>query len=693
MADLDTTSDVTPVAPEVRTWLDAIVKAKRREKDWRRDGRDALKIYDSQKREVTPFNILYSNTETLLPALYNAQPRPVVQRRFKDEDPVGKMSADAGKRVLEYSVDTNSEEYAPFDEVMVDAVLDGLVPGRGAVRVKYDAKINSVPAQQEGGQPTEVLEWELVCYQSTKWDRLIIGFAHKWKDVPWIAYEHDVTKEEATKLFGAEKAEKLQYSVPDKDKEDGEDKDSSGQDDESDQKVARVYEVWDRVGGKRIIFVSPQFVEGFLKVDADPLDLTGFYPTPEPLRFLRKANDQMPTTLYTLYENQAKELNRITVRINKIVEALKVRGAYDSQLGADIANILAADDNKLIPADNVAALQQTQGLEKAIWLMPLEKLVLVLQQLIVARQQCKQVIYEITGISDILRGQSVASETATAQQIKNQWGTLRLKRLQREVQRYARDLLRITLEIAAKKFSERTWAAMTGLPFPTTEQKVQLQQQMMIAQQQPQGSVNPQAMVAMAQAMRQPGWGDILKVLRDDTQRQYRIDIETNSTVDVEATEDQKIMSEVLTAMSQFIQGVSPLVISGTMPFQVAQSMLLAIVRRYRFGPEIEDHIKAMQPPKPPDDGKKQAAAMKMKQDQENHDHDMKMKQADFNQNQVRMAQEAELAREEHQFKMAEMRRKAQLAELQGRVKIAVLQAQAAAASAKASKGGDHAAA
>ena len=37
---------------------------------------------------------------------------------------------------------------------------------------------------------------------------------------------------------------------------------------------------------------------------------------------------------------------------------------------------------------------------------------------LVARQECKQVIYEVTGLSDIIRGASNAQETATAQTIK-----------------------------------------------------------------------------------------------------------------------------------------------------------------------------------------------------------------------------------------------------------------------------------
>ena len=51
----------------VEEWLEEINSSKKREKNWRKEGRDILKIYDNT--ENTAFNILYSNTETLSPAL------------------------------------------------------------------------------------------------------------------------------------------------------------------------------------------------------------------------------------------------------------------------------------------------------------------------------------------------------------------------------------------------------------------------------------------------------------------------------------------------------------------------------------------------------------------------------------------------------------------------------------------------
>lgn len=670
------------VDAQVKFWLGEISAARKREKTWREDGRRVLKIYNGKKKEQIPFNILYSNTETLLPALYNAQPRPVVQRRFKDADPLGKVTSQAGQRVLEFLVDTNSEEYDDFDSVISDAVLDGLLPGRGATRVKYDADI-------VGESPNRSLRYETACFESVKWDRWTHGFARKWHEVPWVAFEHDIDLAEAEKLFGKAVAAKMVFAEEGrKDDKDEEDTRSDDEQTDEDRKVCKVWEIWHK-RKKQVLYVSPNYDAGYLKVEDDPLGLTGFYPMPKPLRFLRKANDLDVTPIYNLYENQAKELNRLTIRINRIAEALKVRGAYDGQLGDELDQVLKADDNTLVAAQNVAALENG-GLEKAIWLMPLDKLIAVLTELYQARNNCKQVIYEITGIADILRGSTVASETATAQQIKAQWGSLRLKRMQREVARYARDVLRITLEVA-KRFNEDTFAKMTGLPFARAPEVQAAQGQIAAARsqivmqgQQPTPQLLQTAVPEAFATLQKPAWAQVLQLLRDNTLRGFRIDIETNSTVDVEATEDQKLMGEVLTAVSQFIQGVAPLVTNGSMPFQVAQSMLLAIVRRYRFGSEIEDYIKQMQPPQDPNAAKAQAdqqkAAFELKKAQDEHGMKMQAEQSKVAGQKELMAAKMQVEREKLDLEREKLRLEREMLVLEHQAHVAKLQADVAAA-------------
>ncbi|MDQ5904976.1 MAG: hypothetical protein QG672_2570, partial [Pseudomonadota bacterium] len=457
-----------------------------------------------------------------------------------------------------------------------------------------------------------------------------------------------------------------------------------------------------------VLFLSENYSDGFLKRVKDPLGVTGFFPVPKPLALVEKANDLTPTALYALYKKQAEELNTLSQRIIRIVRAIKARGIYDGELGDDIRRLMEADDNELIPADKNSSLAAEKGLQNAIWFMPIVELVTVLRELMQSREACKAVIWEIMGIADIMRGASVASETLGAQQIKQAWGSLRLKRMQKEVQRYCRDTLRIMLEIAVNKFSEDTWAKMTGLPYLTEQQGMavdaQLQAiQMQMAMRPPQ--VDPQTGQplppdpAMQQQMRQlqaedgkPRWAQVLGMLRDDMQRAYRIDIETNSTVEPEAADDQKNISDVMNALGQFLAGVNPLIEQGIMPFEAAQTMLLAIVRRYRFGTEFEDQIKQMKPPQPKDDGTQQKMAM----EKQKHDADMQAQQVDQQAKQAELAQkgqldaqkmqmemakmkmEFEFAQQEHQFKMAELSAKTQMSQLVNDSKIKVAMATAA---------------
>lgn len=123
-------------AASIRYWLAELSASRKREKDWRTTGQKVLDIYDGTKADQTPFNILFSNTETLLPTLFSQTPRPVVQRRFKDDDPLGRAAAMAGQRMLEFLLDTNIDGYETFPEAMKQAVMGGILPGRGITSVK-----------------------------------------------------------------------------------------------------------------------------------------------------------------------------------------------------------------------------------------------------------------------------------------------------------------------------------------------------------------------------------------------------------------------------------------------------------------------------------------------------------------------------------------------------------------------------
>lgn len=668
----------------VASWVKELALSVSREKDFRKVGKEVVAIYECEGRsqKENQFNILYSNTETLAPALYNSTPRPICERRFKDEDELGKVSAQACQRVLEFLIDPGRSEYTPFDTLMESAVLEALLPGRGVTWFKYE------PTWKDDSQ-SEVVS-ETVCGEAVPWDRFRHGYGKTWAQVPWCAWEMLLTKEEVEEKWGEAIANELEYPEV-QEIADDETSSGAGLSDNSTKgaKLAQVFQIWDKAT-KEVLFIAPCYVKAPLQKLPDPLKLQGFFPCPTPMKFMAKVSSLTPVSLYKTYMDQAKELNRVTMRINKLVEACKVRGLYDSTIDG-LKDVLTSADNVLTPVDNVAALVANgMTLDKSVWLVPIEKIITVLQQLYLAREQIKKTIYEITGIADIMRGSSQASETLGAQEIKNQWGTLRLKRSQKVVMNYVRESLRIMAEIAVSKFSPETLSAMTGLPWPTGSQKANYQTQaaLLTAQGQP----VPEEVQAVLAA---PSWDDILGLLRNDITRSYRIDIETNSTVDAEATEDKQNITDLVNAMAQFMNGIAPLIESGSMPFEVAKQMLLTIVRRYRFGPEMEDSLKAMTAPQPKADPKaaseqlkaqglqqkaqldQQAAQQKLQQDQQKFEGDKAKFQAEMAGKQQERAEELQQARdlaqlelqvkhEELEFKRREMAMKADQMERDG---------------------------
>ena len=581
-------------------WLGRIERAeKRAEFEWRKDARLALRIYHAERSGLAndqnrePFNILFSNTEVLAPALFNSSPRPDISVRRAKKDPVVQLGSQALHQYLDFLIDCNDARYESFVEVISQTVLSALVPGLGQVRVREPLV--------EGGH---------LSVESVPFDRFNWGWARRWQDVPWVAFGHDLTYADFKKRYPS-------HAKDLKDEEEGEYVPKAHGDGQSDSKLpgqpgVLVWEIWNKAD-KKVYEVCDAVSESVLGTKPWPLSFSSSFPCPKPLWLVEKVSTLVPTPLYSYYRNQAEELNNITRRLNRIIRAIKVRGVYNAQIG-EIARVLEEeDDNALIPARSAQLAAETGGLDKHIWLMPLEMLMKVAKELYAARESIKLVIYEIMGIADILRGSSSPSETATAQNIKDRWGTLRLKKSQRLVQYFVRDIFRLLAEAAPQVVPVEGWKSATNLDLPMRADLQMLQMQM--AQAQALGQpIDPQ-MQAQASA---PTWEDVLELLQNSTERTYQIDVESNSTVDIEATEDKAAIAEFMNAMGQFIAGIGPMVENGTMPFEAAKGMMIEIMRRYRFSKQVEEHLNAMTQPQrqSPEDLAKAQEEMKKAQEQ-----------------------------------------------------------------------------
>lgn len=594
-----------------RRWKTELKLADQREQKWREKAKAVIKLYTPEDPGANSYNILWPNTETLRQAVYNSLPQPDVRRRYQDDDPLGKAVGQTLTRALEFSQDVDD-----FDDTIKLDVLDVLLPGRAVSRVRYVPDIASsddaggdmepsVPGSEDPqeSESYEEIKWESVPCEHVQWDDFrILCAAKKWKDVTAIAFKHTMSREDCIEKFGNEVGNRVPL-------EDPEDKDACHEDIKETFKRADIWEIWDKEE-KQVIFLQREMDEP-CKITDDPLGLSGFFPIPRPLYAIESATTLVPACLYTQYEQQARELNRISARINRLIEGLKNRGVYDSTL-TEIGELMKAGDNELIPAQNVTALLDRGGLDKAIWMMPIAESAQILLALYQQREQTKTVIYDLCGIADIMRSASDPRETFGAQKIKTQWGTQRLQRMQIEVQRYIRDIIRLKAEIIAEKFQIETLAKMTLLPFP---RQAEVEQQYQLAMFQWQQASQQAAQSGQPPPPQPPvpnviTWEAVKEAMSDDATRTYRVDIETDSTLSASQDADMENIEKLLRGLSSIAQGFGVAVERGAMPIEAVREIMLAVVRRAKMGTAVEDAIEKMQAPKPPTDpnaGKVQA--------------------------------------------------------------------------------------
>ena len=555
-----------------RRWSTDLELAKKTDKDFLAAGRKIVKRYRDERGlsdSARKYNILWSNVQTLAPAVYSKRPKAEVSRRFKDADPVGRCASEVLERALQFEID----HYSDFDSALRNTVLDRLLPGRGVVWIRFE------PAQDEG-QDAQITDdadaksmgaYECSPVDYVFWEDFRTSPARTWEEVSWVARLVYMSRDEGMKRFGD-----IFKDVPLSHEPIGIDemKSNGASADQLDRmKKAKVWEIWDK--SEKVVYWHAEGAQEILDVRPDPLELEGFFPCPKPLYASLTTDTLIPVADFRQYQDQAKEMDEITERISLLVRAVKVVGVYDSSQQGVQRMLDEGVDNQLIPVSTWAMFAEKGGLKGTVDFLPVDAVLQALAALYQARDQSKQVIYEITGLSDIIRGASVASETATAQQIKSQFASLRLKHIQMDVARMASDILRMKAQIMCSMYRPEVLVKMSSME--TSKDAALL----------------PQA----------------IELLRNDVVRSFRISVASDSMVELDEAQEKADRLEFLTAAGGFIREA---VQAPTELAPLLGEMLMFGVRSFKAGQGMEASLeqfisasaeKAKEPkPEPPPD-------------------------------------------------------------------------------------------
>ncbi|MGE3875496.1 MAG: hypothetical protein AB7F74_21290 [Parvibaculaceae bacterium] len=589
MADYETDDGEDGGLPADRSsgyWLDCISDAQKFFAFWNEKADSIDRLYaDLKKMAATnvdrEYKMFWANIEVLKPAIYSRPPAPVVVPRWKDQKELPRKASE----LLERTLILNFEEI-DLDAVMLQVRDDLATVGRGTAWVRLE--------RADGGDRNVIDHLDRADFLHEP--------ARQWAEVGWVAKRAWLARNQVRERFGDEAAEAVKLRKPG---------DSKGEPQVSDYKgerKAEIWEIWSKTRGL-VVWVSPG-VEDVLDVKEPFLKLDRFFPCPKPVYATVERRSLIPVPDFYYYRDQLEEVNELTARISALSEALRLCGFYPGGAGDLVEAIETAlkstsNSARVIPVANFQNLGGASLRDSIVWL-PVAEVANTITSLVALRRQLIEDVYQISGISDIMRGSTDPQETLGAQELKSQYGSIRIRGRQSALVRFARDLARISAEIMAENYTIEQFAAMTQLDLPTEAQLAErvktLGEAALEYLETPEGlklQQDPEALARVRQQMDAQIQGvqatvtmeKVVGLLREQRIRPFVLEIETDSTIRPDENAEKERRTEFLGALGGTMRQILPLVAQQPAAAGFASEILKFAVAPFRASRALEGSI------------------------------------------------------------------------------------------------------
>lgn len=552
-------------------------------------GQELTKFHDESKRIVQRYldkrdaygkdeskvNLFWSTMKVLLSMLYARPPKADVSRTFQDyEDDVARVAGTMLQRILNRGFDDNT---STWDTNVRQGIEDWLVVGLGQIWLRYEVQtepytIEAVIDPMTGQELVPAQEAERIVDEDAPcdyiyWEDFYWSPARTWGEVRWVARRVYMTKDQLEERFGEEIAAVVPLGRP---QGKGNVNDQSPKHDPWSK--AEVFEIWCKETRKVYWYAKGSDV--ILDVKDDPLQLDGFFPCPKPVAANVTSSNFLPRADYVFAQDQFNELDEINTRVTWLTRAAKVVGVYDRSAEGIQRVFQQGAENQLIPVDNWALFAERGGIKGQVDWIPIDQVTNAIERLRQYRQDKVLQIYEVLGISDVMRGSSKASETATAQQLKAQFGSTRVQLMQFYIAEWISQALRIKAEIICKHWQPETIIRRSNI------------------------ERTPDAQLA----------GQAIELLKTEEMREYRIVIEADSMAAMDWAAERDAAVQFMQGLGAFVSQVAPMAQSVPGAAPVLLSMLQWAVSKFRVSTQIESVLdqaitglkqQGIQPPPP----------------------------------------------------------------------------------------------
>jgi len=314
--------------------------------------------------------------------------------------------------------------------------------------------------------------------------------------------------------------------------------------------------------------------------NSDLYGLSGFFPCAEPLVINQSTKDFWPTPEYFQVADILDDIHSIVGRMVLLTKAIRVRFLFDSSVKELSGLIGETGEGGGLGVPNLEqALMNGKGsLVNLVAYFPVEEMIKGLQNMYTAFEQRLNMFYQVTGLSDLIRGQtSDVEKTYGERQLEGKFALNRIEPYQRKIQEWIKDNYQLLMEMALKMFSDKT------LDEYITPQTLDDEDKQRYVQ--------------------------ALELLRSNKRRRFRVDFETDSTIAINQEWKRKQAIDLANVLTKAMESTAK--VAETQPELAATelSVLKHLMGEFSDGKlfvdEIQDSIQQVidrvSQPKPPE--------------------------------------------------------------------------------------------
>jgi len=597
-------------------WKTEVTKAEERSKKFVEAAEESIRVYNAQRQvgilndTERRLNSWWYCVNTLLPAYYSSTPKAEVSLRKLSGGVLEEISAVVLERNIQYLLDCEF----PFDQVGYNAALQFLLTGRAVLWARYDVEIEKEEVEialftapdgtllDEKGQPYEgdvsetrqgpggivlaKIEIEKKDDESAVLDVVqycdyFCSDARNETEVAWRAKRAYLTRIDAERIFGTEKADKLAYdSFPDKSMKDW------NKDDSKYEGKAEVYEIWCKES--EMVYWGSKSVDEFVFQKEEPaIDFEGFFPCTV-IAQSQDPDSVIPVSDYVHVRDQVLEIERLTTRIHAVTQAIRTNGLYDAALGLQVEQLMIGD-LKMVPVTNWPSYKSRGGLQAGVEFMDIAPYVNALQILQGARQTALDQLYETLKVSDLLRGTSEQYKSATANRLESQWSSLGLIVRQNMFTKFVSDAIAKLGAIVASQFEPEYVFEVADanaliaplLPPPPEPPAPQAGPDGQPLPPPPMPLYDP---IAIIEQFKQ----QIVELLRDEDRLNYRIAIASDSMVAIDQQQSQAEGAQLMETCGAFFEQMRTLIEQYPPLLGFSIELFKNMIKRFKGGKELD---------------------------------------------------------------------------------------------------------